>query len=140
MINGTPIDWFSKKQATVEMATYSLEFVAARTCVEQVIDLHNTLHYLGAPVYETSYMLGDNESVINSSSQVHAKLHRWHTALAFHRVRKVIASKYITFHFLHGENNPADIFSKHWGYSSVWHMLQCILFWHGDTATINNKQ
>ena len=124
----------------VETATYSSEVIIACTCVEQVIDLHNTLHNLGIPVYETSYMFGDNESIVNSSSQIHAKLHKKHTALAFHRVREAIASKYITFHFLRGENNPADIVSKHWGYSLVWHMLQCILFWHGDTATIDNKQ
>jgi hypothetical protein len=36
-LNGTPIDWYSKKQATVESATNGSEFVAARTCVEQII-------------------------------------------------------------------------------------------------------
>ena len=34
MMNVTPIDWCSKKQATVETATYGSEFVAARICVE----------------------------------------------------------------------------------------------------------
>jgi len=53
-INSTPIDWHSKKQATVETATYGSEFVAARTCVEQIIDLHNTLRYLGVQVNEKS--------------------------------------------------------------------------------------
>ncbi len=33
-INATPIDWFSKRQSTVETATYGSEFVTARTCVE----------------------------------------------------------------------------------------------------------
>ena len=42
-VNGTPIDWYTKKQATVETATYGSEFVAARTCVEQIMDLRNTL-------------------------------------------------------------------------------------------------
>jgi hypothetical protein len=36
-LNGTPIDWFSKKQATVESATYGSEFVAARTCIDDRI-------------------------------------------------------------------------------------------------------
>jgi hypothetical protein len=40
--NQTPIDWFSKKQVTVETATYGSEFVAARTCTEQIMDLRNT--------------------------------------------------------------------------------------------------
>jgi hypothetical protein len=35
-LNGTPIDWYSKKQAAVESATYGSEFVAARTCIEQI--------------------------------------------------------------------------------------------------------
>ena len=30
LLNGTPIDWYSKRQATVETATYGSEFVAAR--------------------------------------------------------------------------------------------------------------
>jgi hypothetical protein len=42
LINKTPLDWYSKKQATVETATYGSEFVAARICVEQIIDLCST--------------------------------------------------------------------------------------------------
>ena len=138
MLNSTPIDWFSKKQATVETATYGSEFVAARTCVEQIIDLCNTLRYLGVPINPTSYMFGDNESVVNSSSIPHAKLHKRHTALSFHRVHEAVASKYVTFTFLPGAYNPADVLSKHWAYSATWSMLQCLLFWQGDTATIED--
>jgi hypothetical protein len=37
MFNKTPIDWFSKLQSTVESATFGSEYVAAKTCTEQVI-------------------------------------------------------------------------------------------------------
>lgn len=57
--------------ATVETATYGAEFVAARTCIEQLVDLRNTLRYLGVPLREKSYMFGDNESVVNSSTTPH---------------------------------------------------------------------
>ena len=50
LLNKTPIDWYAKKQATVETATYGSEFVAGRTCIEQAIDLRNTLRYLGVPI------------------------------------------------------------------------------------------
>jgi hypothetical protein len=83
-LNGTPIDWYSKKMATVETATYGAEFVAARTCIEQLVDLRNTLRYLGVPLREKSYMFGDNKSVVNSSTTPHAKLHKRHNALSFH--------------------------------------------------------
>ena len=52
LLNKTPIDWYSKKQPTVETATYGSEFVAARTCVEQILDLHCTLCYLGVPIHQ----------------------------------------------------------------------------------------
>jgi hypothetical protein len=86
------LDWYSKKQATVETATYGSEFVAARTCVEQIIDLRITLQYLGVPICSKSYMFGDNKSVVDSSMQVNAKIHKRHTMLSFHRVREAIAS------------------------------------------------
>ena len=138
LMNKTPIDWYSKKQATVETATYGSEFVAARTCVEQIVDLRTTLYYLGVPVRDKSYMFGDNKSVVDSSMQVHAKLHKRHTILSFHRVREAIASGMIIFSFINGDINPADILSKHWGYAQVWNQLKPLLFWYGDTKDTTN--
>ncbi len=132
-LNGTPIDWYSKKMNTVETATYGAEFVSARTCIEQLIDLRTTLRYMGVPLREKSFIFGDNESVVNSATQPYAKLHKRHNVLSFHRVREAIASGVFVFTHIPGENNPADILSKHWGYSSVWHMLKALLFISGET-------
>jgi hypothetical protein len=83
LINKTPLDWYSKKQATVETATYGSEFVAALICVEQIIDLCSTLRYLGVPVREKNYMVSDNKLVVDSSMGLHAKLHKHYTMLSF---------------------------------------------------------
>jgi hypothetical protein len=88
MINQTPLDWLTKKQATVETATYGSESVAARVCLEQIIVLRNTIRYVGVPIQAKSYMFGDNKSVLDNSMQVHAKLYKCHTMLSFHRVHK----------------------------------------------------
>jgi hypothetical protein len=88
IINKTPLDWYSKKQATVETATYGSEFVAARICVEQIIDLRSTLRYLEVPVWEKNYMFGDNKSVVDSSMGLHGKLHKRHTMLSFTALEK----------------------------------------------------
>ena len=137
-LNKTPIDWFTKKQSTVETATYGSEFVAARTCVEQIIELRLTLRYLGVPIREKSYMFGDNGSVVDSSMHINAKLHKRHTMLSFHRVREAVASGMVIFTHIPGAINPADILSKHWSYSNVWTQLRCLLFWRGDTADIED--
>jgi hypothetical protein len=75
LANKTPIEWYFKKQATVEIATYGSEFVAARICVEQIIDVSNTLRKLDVSIRDKSFMFGDNKSVVNSSMQLNAKLH-----------------------------------------------------------------
>ena len=133
LFNKTPMDWYSKKQATVETATYGSEFVAARTCTEQIIEIRNTLRYMGVPIRDKCYMFGDNKSVVNSASTPHAKLHKRHVYLSFHRVREAIAAGILTYRYLPGKDNPADILSKHWGYQQVWGLLQPLLFWQGDT-------
>ena len=137
LVNKTPIDWYSKKQATVETATYGSEFIAARICVDQSIDLKNTLRYLGVPVRKKAYMFGDNKSVVDSSTVPHAKLHKRHNALSFHRVREAIAGAIVGFYHINGDENPADILSKHWGYRQIWKLLQPLLFWKGDTKDID---
>ena len=48
--------------------------------------------------------------------------------LSFHRVREAIASSIMSFHHIAGTSNCADILSKHWGYSQIWHLLKPILF------------
>ncbi|KAL7567086.1 hypothetical protein ACA910_002809 [Epithemia clementina (nom. ined.)] len=63
LLNQTPIDWYSKKQNTVETATFGSEFSAAWTATDQTVDLRNPLRYLGVPVKERSYLFGDNKSV-----------------------------------------------------------------------------
>jgi hypothetical protein len=76
LANKTPINWYSKKQSTIETATYGSEFVAARTCVEQERYLRNTLQYLGVPIHYKSYMFGniskeDNGFPIKDQAQGH---------------------------------------------------------------------
>jgi Reverse transcriptase (RNA-dependent DNA polymerase) len=138
-LNATPIDWYSKKMSTVETATYAAEFISARTCIEQLIDLRTTLRYLGVPMRERSYMFGDNQSVVNSAINPTSKLHKRHTVLSYHRVREAIASGKFVFTHISGENNPADILSKHWGASDVTHMLQLLFYKEGDTIGAPGK-
>ena len=136
ILNKTPLDWFSKKQSTIEVATYGSEMLAARTCIEQIVELCNTLRYLGVPVRSKSYMFGDNESVVNSATQPHGKLHKRHNMLSFHFVREAISRGYIAFTHIPGSENPSDLLSKHWGYSDIWPLLKTLLFWEGDTLDI----
>ena len=139
-LNQTCIDWTSKKQATVEAATYGSEFVSARTATQQIIGLRLTLRYLGVPIQGQSIMFGDNESVVKSASLPHSRLHKRHHGLSYHLTREAIASDAVYFHHIPGHLNPSDILSKHWGYQQVWPMMQPILFWQGDTGDLLDRE
>ena len=63
-LNQTPIDAYTKRQSTVETATYGSEFVAARTAVDQIIDICTTLRYLGVPIRDKSTCLGTTDQLL----------------------------------------------------------------------------
>jgi len=112
LLNGTPIDWYSKRQGTVETATYGSEFEAARIATDQIVDLRYTLRYLGVPIRTVSYMFGDNQSVVTSSTLPQSALSKRHNALSYHRVREAIAPGIICFSFIPGTHNPADVLAR----------------------------
>ena len=134
-LNQTPIDAYTKRQSTVETATYGSEFVAARIAVDQIIDIRTTLRYLGVPIGDKSYMFGDNRSVVTNSTIPNSTISKRHHLASYHQVREAIAAKFISFHWKDGKSNPADILSKHWEFATVWPLLKPILFWRGETAT-----
>ena len=112
-INKTPVDWYSKKQATVETATYGSQFVAAKIATEQIMDIRQTLRYLGAPIGSKYNLFDDNRSVITSATLLHSTLTKCHIILAFHRVREAIAAKLMAFYWIQSVYNLSDMVSKH---------------------------
>ena len=126
--NQTPTDWYSKKQATVETATYGSEFVAAKTATEQILDLRYTMRYLGVPIKSEAYMFGDNRSVVTSATLPHSTLSKRHNILAFHRV--------IDFHWIQSEYNFSDMMSKHWEHKKIFLMILKLLITCGDITLI----
>ena len=130
-VNKTPVDWYSKKQATVETATYGSEFVAAKTATVQIMDIRQTLRYLGAPIATKSFLFGDNRSVVTSVNLPHSKLTKRHNILAFHRVREAIAAKLMAFYWIESAYNLSDM---HWDHPTVYPMILKLLITRGNTT------
>ena len=140
LINQTPFDYYCKRQATVETATFGSEFIAAKTAVDQIVNIRTTLRYLGVPIKGKTYMFGDNQSVVTNSTLPHSQLNKRHNALAYHRVREAVACKdMLGFYHIPGDKNPADILSKHWGFQQVWPQLKALLYWSGETQNISQQ-
>ena len=73
--NKTWSNYFRRKQPMVETATYGHRFVTARTATGQVMDLRNTLNYLGDPIHSVSYLFDDTNMVVDFSSTSLSRLH-----------------------------------------------------------------
>lgn len=81
-------------------------------------------------------MFGDKESVVNTASVLHSRLHKRHNALSYHKTREAIATGITHFTHIDGERSLTGVVSKHWDDPSVRDTLHCILFWGGDTGNI----
>ena len=138
-INKTPFDWYTRTQSVVNTATFGAEATAARTAIEQMRSRKMTLMYLGVPIVGPSILFGDNESVVNTTSRPHGKLHKRHLMLSYHYMREAFATGEYVYAFVNGKDNPSDILSKHWSHASVWPLIQPILFYAGDTIDLFEK-
>ena len=120
---------------------------------DQIIDLRQSLRYLGVPLIKRSqgfisddvgdapsFLFGDNKSVVTSSTIPQSVLSKRQHILAYHRVREAIAAKILSFIHIDGKGNPADILSKHYDFAEAWPLLQPLLFWMGDPTTICNSK
>ena len=138
-INQTPIQWFAKKQNTVETATYGSEFMVARQATEQILDLRYTLRMMGIPIDGKSWLFGDNQSVITSSTIPKSTLNKRHNALSYHRVRECIAMGIINLLHVDGKNNPSDVLTKFLPYHKLRPLIEPLLFWKWETMIDDNK-
>ena len=110
--NMAPIQWYSKRQNTVESSTFGSEFVALRTAVEMAEGLRYKLKMLGVPVDGETRILCDNQSVIKNGSFPESVLKKKHCSVAYHIVREHIASKKALLFYEHSKSNLADLFTK----------------------------
>ena len=67
LINKAPINWYSKRQATVEASTFGAEFCTPKTGAEMVEDLHYKLHMFGVPIYVSANVFCDNEAIYKNT-------------------------------------------------------------------------
>lgn len=111
-VNRAPIIWYSKRQNTVESSAFSSEFVALKTCVEQITALRFKLRMFGIPISGTTDVLCDNESMVNNSSKIESVLHKKHVAIAYHAVRWAVAAGIVRVGWISTHDNIADAMTK----------------------------
>ena len=111
-MNNTPIVWVSKRQKTVETSTYGSELIAARIATDLLVEWRYKARVLGLNLEHSSWMLGDNMSVVLNTTSSSSSLKKKHQACNCHRVREAIAGGFVTFGHIDSKENIADICTK----------------------------
>ena len=135
-VNKTPVDWYSKKQPQWRELHMVQSLLLPKTATEQIMDIRQTLRYLGAPIGAKSFFFGDNRSEVTSSTLPHSTVTKRHNILAFHRVREAITAKLMAFYWIQSAYSLSDMLSKHWDHPTVYPMILKLLITRGNITLI----
>ena len=127
-VNSTPIKYVCKRQGTVESSTYGSEMVAARIATEIIMEVQYNMRMLGVEVVGPSRLIGDNMSVILSTSIPSSMLKKKHQSICYHKVREACAAGIIKFYYIDSKGNIADILTKPLGGEMFWNIVKKWLF------------
>ena len=106
------IEWFSKKQATVEGSVFGAESIAIKTVVEALRGLCYKLRMMGVPCEEPTYLLGDNMSVIHNTSTPESTLKKKSNSICYHAVCEAVAMGEVLTSYVKTNDNFADLQTK----------------------------
>ena len=111
-INSALVYWFSKKQTSVETSSFGSEFCAMKLCCEYLRGLRYKLRMMGIPVLGPSYILGDNQSVLNNASIPESQLKKKSQSIAYHFIREGVARDEWRVAYVNTHDNEADLLTK----------------------------
>ena len=111
-VNNALIQFFSKRQNTVESSSFGSEFVALRIATEMIEALRYKLRCFGIPIEGPAEVYCDNKSVVTNSTIPASVLNKRHNAICYHRVREAQASMTIRTAWIPGDMNLADLLTK----------------------------
>ncbi len=112
LVNMAPINWYSKKQGSIEGATFGSEFVALKTAMEANRALRYKLRMMGVPIDGPTYVYCDNMSVVYNTTSPESMLKKKSNSIAYHAVREAVAMGEILIAHIRTDDNIADVMTK----------------------------
>jgi hypothetical protein len=110
--NRAPIVIYSKKQGSIETASFGSELSAMKTATELVGGLRYKIQMMGCPLDGATYMKCDNMSVVHNCSNPASQLKKKSNSIAYHYVRERCAFGDLSVSYHPTESNPSDSLTK----------------------------
>jgi hypothetical protein len=118
--------WYSKRQNTVEAATYGSEMVALQICKELIVAICYKLRMFGVEVDGPANVFCDNRGVVKNVSIPESTLMKKHNAINYHVVREAVAAGILRVGKEDGETNLADLLTKVAMGQKRWDFCYCL--------------
>jgi hypothetical protein len=121
-VQNAPIIWLSKRQNTVEAATFGSNFVALQICKELIIALRYKLRMFGVLIEGPANVFCDNLVVVKNVCISLSTSMKKHNAINYHAVREAAAAGILRVGKEDGEMNLEDLLTKilngekHWNF------------------------
>ena len=112
LVGKTPVYWSSKRQASVQTATFGAEFIALKRAVEEAITVRYYLKSMGVRVTKPTVIYGDNLSSIKNTIEPGSPLKKKYLALSYHFCREHFSAGIVSIRKIGTKENRADPFTK----------------------------
>lgn len=107
-VNNALIVQYSKKQNTVESATFGAEMVAMRVARDLTVALRIKLKMFGVPIDGPADFFCDNDSVVKNTSIPTSVLAKKHNSVNYHIIRESAAAGILRVAKIPTEHNKSD--------------------------------
>jgi hypothetical protein len=121
-----PILWYSKRQNTVEAATFRSEMVALRICKELIVAISYKLRVFGVEIGGPANVFCDNRGVVKNVSIPESTLMKKHNAINYHAVREAVGAGILRVGKEDGGTNLADLLTKVITGQKRWDFCYCL--------------
>ena len=115
---------YSKRQNTIESATYGSELVSFRLAVDKAVAARADLRALGMKVSKPAVILCDSQSVVANMQLPSSSLKKKHLSVAFHRGREAQAMNITRTGKVDSEWNISDLGTKPKGPQDCYRLLK----------------
>ena len=109
----------SKKQSTIESSAFSAEYIALKTCVEEIEHIRFKLRMFGIPFVEdqnqqdhATNVYCDNEAVVKNNTNVESMLSKKHSSCAYNFTRWQVAAGVVSIGWVPTTENLSDPLTK----------------------------
>jgi hypothetical protein len=112
LLNGTPISWRSKKQATVALSSTEAEYMALTAATKEAIWLRHLLKDLGYEQEGPTTIHEDNQGTIAIAQNPCNHERTKHIDIQYHFTRERLESGEIALEYCPTNEQVADLFTK----------------------------